>query len=200
MAAAYPLPPYTPGFVAVGPSPPTPLLEATFPPLSTSWPSLRSSPSRRPRPLHDPPATFACPAGPWRCWSVGSDGADRFAPGVRIGGWSVPLQWRHTVSPGGGEPPWHHSKVLIREQGPSGSRRLDANCMGLRPVIHARAGLGDRAIVALCAVAAVIKTGGCGGSGGRSAPLGVGGSLPRWPTCSGVSALASGLLGVSRLC
>ena len=72
--------------------------------------------------------------------------------------------------------------------------------MGLRPMIHARAGLGDIAVVAFCAVAAVFKTGGCGGSGGRSAPLGVGGSLPRWPTCSGVSALASGLLGVSRLC
>ena len=80
---------------------------------------------------------------------------------------------------------WHHSKVLMREQGPSGSRRLDASCMGLRPMIHARAGLGDIAVVAFCAVAAVFKTGGCGGSGGRSAPLGVGGSLPRWPTLLG---------------
>ena len=51
----------------------------------------------------------------------------------------------------------------------------------------------------LCAVAAVNKTGGCGGSSGWSASLGVGGSLPRWLACSGVSALASGLLEVSRL-
>ena len=32
-----------------------------------------------------------------------------------------------------------------------------------------------------------------------SASLGVGGSLPRWLACSGVSALVSGLLEVSRL-
>ena len=72
--------------------------------------------------------------------------------------------------------------------------------LGWRPVIHARAGLGDKAVAALCAVAAGNKTGGCGGSGGRSASLGVGGSLPRWLACSGVSALAPGLLGVSGLC
>ena len=51
-----------------------------------------------------------------------------------------------------------------------------------------------QAVAALCAVAAVHKTGGCGGSGGRSASIGVGGSLPCRPACSGVSALASGLL------
>ena len=50
------------------------------------------------------------------------------------------------------------------------------------------------AVAASCAVAAVDKTGGCGGSGGRSASIGVGGSLPGRPACSGVSALASGLL------
>ena len=44
------------------------------------------------------------------------------------------------------------------------------------------------------------KTGSCGGSGRRSALLGVGGSLPRRLACSGVLALAPGLLGVSGLC
>ena len=44
------------------------------------------------------------------------------------------------------------------------------------------------------------KTGSCGGSGGRSALLGVGGSLPRRLACSGGLALALGLLGVSGLC
>ena len=66
--------------------------------------------------------------------------------------------------------------------------------LGMSPMFHARAGLGDRVVAAFCAVAAVQKTGGCGGSGGRSASIGVGGSLPCRPACSGVSALASGLL------
>ena len=55
------------------------------------------------------------------------------------------------------------------------------NFMGWSPVIHARAGLGGRAVIASYAVAAEKKTGGCGGSGGRSASTGVGGSWPyRW--------------------
>ena len=39
--------------------------------------------------------------------------------------------------------------------GPIGSRRLDASAMGLRPVIHARAGLEERAVAVYFAVAAV---------------------------------------------
>ena len=66
--------------------------------------------------------------------------------------------------------------------------------LGVSPMFHARAGLGDKVVAALCAVAAVPKTGGCGGSGGRSASIGVGGSLPCRLACSGVPALASGLL------
>ena len=174
-------------------------MHTTFPPLSTSWPRLRSSPSRRPRPLHDPPATFACPAGPRRCRSVGIDWVDRFAPGVRAGGWSVPPLWRQTGKSRQSEKaPGTVRRFLFESRAHlarGGSTRAAWGC-----VPYARAGLGDIAVVAFCAVAAVFKTGGCGGSGGRSAPLGVGGSLPRWPTCSGVSALASGLLGVSRLC
>ena len=168
---------------------------ATFPPLSTSWPSLRSSPSRRPRPLHDPPATFACPAGPRRCWSVGIDWAGRFAPGARIGGWFVPLQWRHTVSPGGGEPPWHHSIVLVRGQGPSGLRRLDVTSLGSNPVLHDLRWARRTRCRRLLRRHSLEKTAGCGGSGGRGVSIGVGGSLLCRRACSGRSAPPSGLLG-----
>ena len=71
--------------------------------------------------------------------------------------------------------------------------------MGVSPVFHARAGLGDRAVAVLCAVAAERRPAAAGGSGGRSASIGVGGSLLCRRACSGLAALASGLLGVSRL-
>ena len=69
------------------------------------------------------------------------------------------------------------------------------NLMGADPVLHTRAGLGENDVAAFCVVAAV-KTGGCGGSGGRSVSTGgAGGSCPCRRARLGGSALASELLG-----
>ena len=58
-------------------------------------------------------------------------------------------------SPGNAEKaPGTFAKFYSRT-GPIGSRRLDASAMGLRPVIHARAGLEERAVAVYVAVAAV---------------------------------------------
>ena len=170
-------------------------LGATFPPLPTSWPSHRFSPSRRPRPRHDPPATFACPAGLWRRWSVGSDGAGRFAPGVRAAAGlfrhsGVKLEAQVAVSA-----PGTHDSSCSRT-GPIGVAAARRNIVGVRiPCFTTCAGLGEQVVAAFCVAAAGRRPSGCGGSGWRSVSTGVGGSLLSRRACLGGSAPSSGLLG-----
>ena len=54
------------------------------------------SPSRRPRPRHDPPATFACPVGLWRRLRVRSDTGLATRPRRASAAGLAPLLWRHT--------------------------------------------------------------------------------------------------------
>ena len=172
---------------------------STFPPLPTSWPTHRSVLLGARGPRHDPPATFACPAGLWRRWSIGSVGAGRFAPGVRAAAGlfrhsGVKLEAQVGVSPPG------TSDGSYARTGPIGIAEARRERHGVasrdsRPCWARRKGCQRLLRRRSCK-----KTGSCGGSGGRSALLGVGGSLPRWLACSGVLALAPGLLGVSGLC
>ena len=87
------------------------------------------SPSRRPRPRHDPPATFACPVGLWRRLRVRSDTglATRTRRASAAG--LVPLLWRNTGSPGGGERAWN--RVWSRASSPK-IRQLPL----VRPLTH----------------------------------------------------------------
>ena len=127
---------------------------STSPPLPTSWPTHRSVLLGARGPRHDPPATFACPAGLWRRWSVGSVGAGRFAPGVRAAAGlfrhsGVKLEAQVAVSA-----PGTHDSSCSRT-GPIGVAAARRNLVGVRiPCFTTCAGLGEQAVAAFCVAAA----------------------------------------------
>ena len=169
--------------------------QSTFPPLPTSWPTHRSVLLGARGPRHDPPATFACPAGLWRRWSVGSVGAGRFAPGVRAAAGlfrdsCVKLEAQVAVSA-----PGTYDSSCSRT-GPIGVAAARRNLVGVRiPCFTTCAGLGEQVVAAFCVAAAGRRPSGCGGSGWRSVSTGVGGSLLSRRACLGGLAPSSGLLG-----